>query len=255
MLTLHNTYRFEEAIAAWSSEPHQVLYDDQFVVFQDAVLCLFMVNKALSESCFESPSLLMWKPGRLDYDVDDQYPWLPTAVREGDFDHRAQKWIRRHHILVRSELDTPYFYAGVANLGSYGYGTPWGGYHANFYLRDKLPRPIWLQMGGYWGWEVEVVYFDHGTVHYLDTGDQVAFDALLAEIRGQESALMRLTRYEEDRFCLDIKSRRGKLEYNRQPSDPGVCANVGRNQAIRAASEFFASSQLPQNLHWKQVER
>jgi hypothetical protein len=90
---------------------------------------------------------------------------LPEKVREVyDRSGEQARKIRQHHIFLRTPADDRVFYAGDAHLGSYG-STPttsgtWG-LAANFSLRHKLPRDVWLHLGGYQAWLVEVNHECH----------------------------------------------------------------------------------------------
>ena len=58
------------------------------------------------------------KPGRLDYDPDDEIPWLPAPVREVWGPKRER--LKEHHIFLRPADDERFSYIGTAHLGSWG---------------------------------------------------------------------------------------------------------------------------------------
>src|SRR5215469_6257969 len=136
-----------------------MLCDGQFAVFPKAVLGFLTVGKTTDKSHLRSPSLLIWKPDRLDYAPADEYPWFPHDARDV-CDRSGNKVVRlrNHYIFVRSVETAEYVYAGEAHLGSYGgpRGNAPGNREACFSLAKKLPRDIWLHCGGYSGWQIDV---------------------------------------------------------------------------------------------------
>jgi hypothetical protein len=104
--------------------------------------------------------------------------------------------LREHHIFLRAPGDRTFAYAGPAHLGCLGDGR--GGKAAGFTLAAKLPRDLWLRLGGYPGWSVEVNH----QAHLVDAGDTAAFDALLAEPTRKKFSHLTMTRYEEDSLTL-----------------------------------------------------
>src|SRR5262249_37779406 len=159
------------------------------------ILCFATLGDPATEPHVSCPSCVVWKPRRLDYDASDKYPWLPEKVREvWDRSQHLPRKIRVHHIFVRLPTDDGYFYAGRAGLGTFGGpttdGTP-ADRSATFFLSEKLPRDVWLRLGGYPGWLVEV---NHQT-HRVDDGDLGTFRQLAEELPRQEFSHLCMTRY------------------------------------------------------------
>src|SRR5262245_16085095 len=136
---------------------------------------------------------------------------------------RTQKQIRKlrdHHIFLRTRFDEQFFYAGPAHLASYGsvLGGSGTGVCANFSLNERLPREMWLKVGGYPGWLVEVNHQSHRVV----AGDVAAFEQLVNQLPQQECSHLCMTRYEEDSLIVHTNAQRGWLMYLRDPADGGV---------------------------------
>jgi len=274
---LHHWYTADEAVAVFGGDAaSERCCDGQFVILPEVVLCLVTLGKTTEGSHISSPSQLVWRPERLDYEPSDEYPWLPEKVREVyDRSQSQVRKLRNHHIFLRMLSDERFFYAGLAHLDSYGRnGTVLS---ANFSLSEKLPRDFWLTFGGYPGWHVEV---NHKS-YRIAAGDLELFERLINELPHREFSHLCMTRYEEDSFSVYTNSQRGWLMYLRHPADSGVyirdmgyegalqavelfectcgidlelLANqtVPREQALQAAVEFFQTGQLPACVHWEQ---
>ncbi len=84
---------------------------------------------------------------------------LPATVRE-IYDRSGPKAVRlrTHHLFIRTNQMTAFYYIGEAHLGSYGgpRGNEPGNREACFSLNEKVTPEIWLACGGYTGWKVEI---------------------------------------------------------------------------------------------------
>ena len=264
MPQLHERLSLDEAVAEFGGAGDaEFCCDRQFVILPEVVVCAFTIDGTE----LASPSAVVWKPGRLNYEPDDQFPWLPRRVR-GEENPSKRK---AHHMLLRLPSDERFLYAGEAHLGSYG-DAP-GGPAATFFLGSKLPRNEWLALGGYAGWLIEANH----RKHYLNEGDVQGFDSALSEVRIGEFSHLLMTRYEEDSLTVHTNASRGWLMYLRTPDDGGLYADsevadssarelfrcgcgvsldfetrntVARDVALAAAREFFVSGQLPQSVRW-----
>ena len=272
---LHRSYSAEEAVAAFGGGPAESFCDGQFIVLPGAVLGFVTVGDAESEPSVDAPCDVRWRPGRLDYDpTDREHPWLPRAVRDVYLrDRGAVEKIRDHHVFIRAPGDRAFLYADPAHLGSYGDGR--GDFSADFTLDHRLPLNLWLRLGGYRGWLVEV---DHDPVR-VDADDRETFRHLLARIRRREFSHLAMTRYEGDELSVYTNPDRGWLMYLRAPGDPGlyvrdpafagdpgaregffctcgidldfpISQTLPLDQALRVAGEFFDSGELPGWLAW-----
>jgi hypothetical protein len=145
--TLHQWYTPDEAVATFGDEATpEFRCDGQFVVLPETILCLATVGDAATEPHVSSPSCIVWKPRRLDYDPSDEYPWLPEQVREvWDRSQMPVRKLKDHHVFVRLPTDERFFYAGRAHLGCYS-GPMTGGAaadrSASFSLKERLPRDV-----------------------------------------------------------------------------------------------------------------
>ena len=209
--SLHQWYTADEAIAAFGeARKADFLCDGQFVVLPKVVLCLATVGKAATDPYIGVPSSFCWKPGRLNYDPTDEVPWLPTKAREVRGPDREK--IKEHHIFLRAPGDERFGYIGSAHLGSWGNNGMPGNEVAGFSLEVKLPRDLWLHLGGYQGW---CAVLNHQEASFLDKEDVAGFQRLVDELPRQEFSHLELTRYEEDRLFVAMNPRRGWLSYQR----------------------------------------
>jgi Immunity protein Imm1 len=269
---IHQFVTRAEAIAAFGdSAAAQSCCDDQFVVFAHAVLCFATVGKPDAQPFLGTPTSFVWKPGRLDYDPADQVPWLPTPAREVWGPDREQ--IKEHHIFLQPPGEEPFAYLGTAHLGSWG--GPRGDVAAGFSLNTKVPRDLWLKLGGYPGWEVEL---NHQTVR-VDAGDVTGFRSLLGNLPLRKFGHLTLTRYEEDSLTIHTNALRGWLMYLRSRADSGLytrdveyaggpnaeeffmcdcgidlefpaAQTLPRARAMEVVEEFFATGELPRSVPW-----
>ncbi len=280
--TLHNWYSAKDAVAAFgAAERPESFCEGQFVVLPSVVLCFLTVGQTFDDPHVSSPSSVVWRPklGTKRAGPDDD-EWLPEKVWEvWDRSGKQVRKLRVHHVLLRPRADDRFFYAGEAHLGSYGStrtaSGEWG-LAANFSLTHKLPRDVWLKLGGYPGWLVEVNH----ECHRVEAGDLPAFERLVGELAGREFSHLCMTRYEEDSLTVHTNAQRGWLMYLRHPTDGGVyprdlgysgppeseevfqcvCGielefpadqTLPRDLAGRAAVEFFQTGRLPQCVHWE----
>jgi len=279
--TLHAHYTRDEAILALGGANASPAWfcDNDFAVLPEAIVCLFTVGVGGSDAHTRliSPEQVEWHPTRLDFDPDDNIPWLPTPVREvRSADRRTL--LRPHHVFLRAASDEQYIYTGRAHLGSYGSShsprTP-ADVRAAFTLSAPLPRDAWITMGGYPAWLVEV---DH-TSYRLDSGDVAGFRALLDRMAGETFSHLRLTRYENDmlflftnpdRACLwhqqgwsppCLRAEDADYDGNLRAAESFSCAcgielrfrpahTLTRDAAFHAAAGFFATGTLPTDVPW-----
>lgn len=279
---LHDWYTSPEAVAAFGGDKNvEVFRDGQFVVLPTVVLCFVTIGQSFDEPHVSSPSRVVWRPKlgteRAHPDDDD---WLPEKVREvWDRSGPQVRKLRTHHVFIRTPADERFFYAGEAHLGSYGStrttNGEWG-LAANFSLSRKLPRDVWLKLGGYPGWLVEVNH----QCHRIEAGDRQGFERLVGELSRGEFSHLCMTRYEEDSLTVHTNARRGWLMYLRDPADGGiytrdlnysgpanteevfrcVCGidldfeaaqTLPRELAKQAVIEFFQTGRLPECVHWE----
>ena len=264
----------DAAIGSFAGEP-QLRCDDQFVVLPDAVLGFITLGESKDESHSPSPSTVIWKPRRIDYAPADEYTWLPTDVREV-FDRSGPKIVRlrRHYIFVRPNGAQDFVYVGESHLGSYGgpSDNSAGNREARFTLNDKLSRDVWLECGGYAGWQLDVNHKDHD----IAQGDAAQLDELLAQLDDQDYSHLCMTRYEEDSLTIHTNPKRAWLMYLREPADRGLYLNdpalgddeehfecvcgisldfpasqtASHSQAAQIARYFFQTGQLPKDVEW-----
>ena len=236
---LHHWYSIEKAIAAFEGASEcEWFCEDQFAVLPKAVICFGVIGQPLGESHVSSPSRFIWRPRRLDYELSDELPWLPTKVREVyDRSRNPTQKIRQHHIFLRTPTDVQFLYAGLAHLGSYGSspGSDVKQLTADFSLNVRLPRDAWLKFGGYPGWLVELNHNEH----HVDVGNTPEFDRLIRMLPNHEFSHLTLTRYEEDSLTIHTNKHRGWLMYLREPGDAGVYTRDTEYHGSADAQEVF----------------
>jgi hypothetical protein len=212
-MQLYAEYTPQEALQhVCAGQQTTVLRDGQFVCGEEFVLCFFSVTDVGPGARLQTSSTLIWRPTETHVARAD-FSWLPEQARRP----RAPKQKHDVHLLfVRRPSARIYTFFGPADLGSYGVqaGEP----TATFSLANRVPRPIWLELGGYSGWEVEVNH----AVTYVDSGDQTAFRDLLGLLTQNEYGHVSLTRYEEDSLHLHTNRQRAWLMYLREPEDTGL---------------------------------
>jgi hypothetical protein len=278
--TLYEWYSTDDAVAAFGADPAaEWLCDGEFVVLPGAVLGFGTASDSAERSCVSSPSTFVWRPSRLDYEPSGKTPWLPEKVRDvWRRDVNPPVKLRDYHIFLRTPADELYAYAGIAHLGCYGnvFGDDRTRPGAEFSLNTRLPREIWLKLGGYPGWLIEVNH----TVHRVAAGDLSAFEHFIRELPRKKFSHLRMTRYEEDSLTVHTNARRGWLMYLRDPGDSGLYTRdpeyggdpkeeelfrcgcgislqfppnetLPRVRALEAAIEFFRSGRLPVNVPWE----
>ena len=222
MVQIHREYTMRYVIADFGGHA-EMWCDDQFAVIPKAVLCFITVGPGSDGPHLAQPSTVVWKPQRLDYALGDEYPWLPTSVREV-YDRSGPKVVRlrTHHLFLRTIQMTGFYYIGEAHLGSYGgpRGNEPGNRDACFSLQQKVSPEIWLTCGGYTGWKVEV---DH---EEQVTADSTAMENVLCRLRSDAYSHLCMTRYEEDSLTIHTNPQgRAWLMYLPQPGDSGLYVN------------------------------
>jgi hypothetical protein len=267
---LYAKYSGPEAVQSLcTGQRTSVLCDGQFVCGEELVLCFFSATDAVPGARLVTPSTLAWRPAKVDLRPQDLSLWLPDQARKP---RSPRQTSNLHMLFVRRPSAETYTFLGPAHLGSYGVHA--GNPTAEFFLTNRVPRAIWLELGGYSGWQVEV---DHAVTH-VDTGDLAAFRDLLARVTRSEYGHVCLTRYEEDSLHLHTNRQRAWLMYLREPEDSGLylAGNMGpaeheREQfrcgcgisldfprgrtapiadGVAIAEAFFVGGQLPERWIW-----
>jgi hypothetical protein len=261
--TLHQWYTIAEALAAFESAAAEFLCGRQFIILDNAVLCMATVGDPATQPHVPSASSVVWKPNRLA----DQGWNLHDKITDVGGPNRQR--LKEHHVFLRLPAEKRFLYAGNAHLGC------WSAVDAIFTLNQKLPREEWLRLGGYPGWLIDV---NHRSER-VDNGDLAAFRRLASETAGLEFAHLSMTRFEEDVLTVFTNARRAWLMYQLNPADgfysgcdPDftgdrqaeelfrcVCGvemdcsadrTVARDMAMRIAEEFFSTGELPRTLRW-----
>ncbi len=203
----------ESAIAALGQQTSaQHFLGGSFVVLERAVLC-FLTAGAAGSAQIETPRRIRWRGDDSSGDRSDLTWWPSAVVDVYDWSGPTVKKLRDHHLFLRDDRGAAFFYAGTAHLVSYGTDRI-----ANFELTAALPRPLWLRLGGYSGWLLEL---EHDRRNISD-GDETVLTAALTEFASRESSHVVLTRYEDDALHVYKNERCAWLMYLREPADPGL---------------------------------
>jgi hypothetical protein len=280
-LTPYGSYTLEKAVAAFGDPAKATFYcDRQFAVVRKATLCFATMGDPETGTKVQSPSLIVWKPGRLDYHPKSKEPWLPAPLTQCV--ERNGAYVPLHHMLVRAAGDKSFAYAGIAELPMFGQ-IPEDGriqHAAHFYLDAKLPRNLWRRLGGY-DW---LVGFNN-TKRRFAADDAAGFEQLLAGVPTASGHWqVTLTGYEE--WCLAVlfNAKRARLTYRplywplklaeeagfecRDPDCPkprqreffgdGVMVPAGqtvpRKLGVWAAVEHFRTGWLPESVRWRKIK-
>jgi hypothetical protein len=285
-LSLYQSCTAEQAVAAFGDPADaELLCDRQFAVLPRATLCFATMGDPDTGTKLLTPSKVAWKPARLDYHPDDPRPWLPERLTVCV--ERDGAWLPLHHMFLRAPGDQEFIYAGIAHLPMFG-EIPENGriqHSAHFFLDAKLPRELWLRLGGYADW---LVCFNNTTRRFADD-DVAGFEQLLAGVPTTPGNWeVTLTGYEEQRLAIQFSDKRARLSYRplhwpkRLGDEEGVEAwdpdcpeprrreffgkdgeidvvyaavrTVPRELAVRAAVEHFRTGRLPECVRWRKIQ-
>ncbi len=268
---LHQLYTAEEGVAAFAEGPGEWLCDGQFAALPGRVVGFFTLGGPGAGPSVETPTRVLWRPGRPGYAPDEEEPWLPLAVREPrDPDGERH---RDYQLFLRAPGEDRYLYAGPAGLGGW---TNRFAPQADFLLGAKLPREAWERFGGYPGWRVWV----DGHSERLEVGDTAGLARLLVRLTPEQGSIC-LTRYEEDNLTVALNADRGCVWYTgpdgrshgaaRDPAgeavsgemvlipDPYLSYEVPREDtvprplAVEAAREFLRTGRRPECVAWPEA--
>lgn len=232
MLPLHSCVSMSKAIAEFGGNA-QMWCDEQFAVLPTFVLCFFTISAGPDGTLLAGPSRVVWKPQRLDYAPNDEYSWLPSAVREvNDRSGPAIVHLREHILFIRTGDMDHFWYVGKVHLGSYGTrGNGLSDREACFSLYEKVPREIWLACGGYSGWRTEIDHKEHICC------DLASFKEVLNRFTSGGYSHFSMTRYEEDSLAIHMNPRqRAWVMYLRDAGDSGLYVD---DPKLGAAEEHF----------------
>jgi hypothetical protein len=146
---------------------------------------------------------------------------------------------------------------------------------AHFKLDAKLPQHLWTRLGGYAGWQVG---FNQAECR-LASEEVADFEQLLAAVPTAPGLwVVSLTGgYKDYWFAVWFNARRARLRYGPAESEQALeswdpactrsdqCEYFGdltftaertipREQAVRAAVEYFRTGRLPQCIRWREIE-
>jgi hypothetical protein len=276
----------KRAVAAFG-DPASAEYfcDRQFAVVRGTRLCFATTGDPKSGTKLLTPSTVSWRPARLDYHPERQIPWLPAPLTRCV--ERNGGYLPLHHMFLRAAGDRQFVYAGIAELPMFG-EIPDGGqvqHSARFHLDAKLPRDLWVRLGGYPGWMVEF----NGTRQPFAADDVAGFERFLAGVPTASGFWeVSLAGYAENWFTVRFNAGRAWLRFVAdaeravrtqgmdcpalESSDP-TCPTprkrehfgdegydrvtrpagrtVPRELGVRAAVEYFRTGRLPQCIRWR----
>jgi hypothetical protein len=284
--SLYETCTFERALAAFGDPAGARFFcDRQFAVFPHATLCFATMGDPETGTRLLGPSKLSWTPARLDFHPRSDPPWVPGRLARCV--ERNGAWLPLHHLFLRAAGDEAYVFAGIAEVPLFG-DIPEGGrvrQVVHFALDAKLPRELWLHLGGYEGRLVTV----NGVEHRFAAADAEGLERLLADVPGGPKSLaVWIAGYEEHWFTAHFNARRAWLRFvpggerrvraqgmrctALESWDPGCPApqrreffgndgqvdvvfpagrTVPREAGVRAAVEHLRTGQVPGCVRWR----
>jgi hypothetical protein len=286
MLSLYSSYTVKRAVAEFGDPvAAQFFCDRQFAVVRRKTLCFATMGDPERGTKVMAPSTVAWKPARLDYHPERREPWFPAPLTR--LVGRNGAWLPLHHMFLRCRGDRRFVYAGIAEMQTFG-DIPDNGrvqQAAHFFLDAKLPRDLWVRLGGYAG---RLVKFND-TQRRFALKDVTAFEEqLLASIPAPPAYLeLTIDGYEEHWFKARFNARRAFLQFvpggERRIRESGLACmalesfdptcptpvqreffgheqcyvavqTVPREMGIRAAVEHFRTERLPECIRWRETK-
>ena len=204
----------EAALKVAGRGRRHVFCEDQFVVTGRAILLFATLGP--EGTALTAPDSLEWRPARTDYHPDEKIAWLPQAVIP-EVRHRWKRLNTQAFVFLRKAgAEDRWLFCGPAQLGSYQHSHSGDGDHATYYFK-RMPRAVWLEMGGHSGWQIRA----NGALSALEATDAAQFAALL---KGLDPGMghVSLTRWEGDEFSVYFNDTRAFPMYLKHPGDAGL---------------------------------
>jgi len=251
-LELHNAFIRSEIIEQLFSSQQTVIFrEGEFICSSQLTACFFKP----ASTVLRCPTLIEWRPA----DKSLPLPWSSVVINSVQ---------NAYHIFV--EFGDGWLNIGQAHLGSWSHD----GSSASFYLRSRIPRDKWVELGGYPGWLLEINH----QPQRIAANDYFAADESIFPLRVKKYGHASATRYEEDSLQLFLNSDRGWLMYLREFGDTGLyvkavgdelsdelfrctCGTslsfthnqtLDREVAIREFRDFLATGQLSKRYEWEE---
>ena len=218
---LYTSYTRSAAVRLLGVEDSRSACGDQLVIGRDRVAWF----AAPPEGSFPAPSRFAWAAARRYVEADDQYGFLPVEVRERGATRQGIE------LFFAPERWSEFIYLGRASVAGYGLSNAASLGKADLHLHRKLPRDVWLRVGGDEGWSLTI---DDEERRGLSEDDVVEL-ATAAVVKG--TGELWLSRYEEDSLTLLIEPTRTFVMYLAFPGDSGVSA---RDPAVTGSLDTAA---------------
>lgn len=188
-----------------ASLPHRrrEAWDGQLVIARDSIHWL----AAPPEATLPTATTFEWVAAKPYPESRGDFPFLPRELQHGG--------VLRLHF---AESVGVFVDLGPARVFRYGVSRsePYGELAAE--LEQKLPKDVWLRLGGYDGWSVA---YDDGERAGLAPDDAVA---AVAEAIAHGARQIDVTRYENDVLSLLVERDRAFVMYLESPGDDGAYA-------------------------------
>ena len=205
---LYKSFTRSAAVQLLGVEDSRSACGDQLIIGRERLTWL----AAPPEGSFPAPSRFAWAAARRYQEADDEYWFFPVEVRERG---RTKQGIE---MFFAPETSSDFIYLGGAWIASYGFSSSNSLGEAELQLNRKLPRDVWLRVGGYEGWSLAI---DDQERRGLSEDDVI--DLATAAVEKGAGELW-LTRYEEDSLTLLIEPTRTFVMYLAFPGDSGMTA-------------------------------
>jgi hypothetical protein len=161
------------------------------------------------EATLHAPSELSWRAAQPYRESRGEYPFLPRALQRDE----------PPLLLVFVDDEAGRFvYVGEGHLGSWGYSDEAPDGEVAVTLREKLPKQLWLELGGYDGWAVSGRNVRRTGLSSVDA------EALVEQLFDEAQPEIWIERYEGDGLLVAVSEPRAFVMYLREPGDAGFHA-------------------------------
>lgn len=197
---LHRSYSLREALRQFPAGRRLLPlagrfrseWDGQLHVSTEHAVLFCTLGSPESRPHLVEPTQLLFRPDRKCQVENGGSGWIPPALTDRE---REDPFT---HLFARAEGDEEYIYLGRGHLWMYNGAEDYRQQEAHFELSEKPPREIWLRLGGYAGWKVEV---DHQAL-YLASDDVEGLQACLNRLRAVPDSHLTMRRYEGDELTV-----------------------------------------------------
>lgn len=268
-LELYAVYSRAAALDALGiAEAPRLEWSSQLVLHSADHALLVTLGPAETAPHFHSPDEFRFRPDQAYSIGGAENDWMPPELTA----HGGER--REFHLLVREGAEDSFRHVGLIDLQMYTLPRDYRQQRAEFRLKPRLPRELWLKYGGYPGWKLTL---DH-RAQFLAQDDEAGLTGCLDETTGQEEIHLCLTRHEGDCLTLRANESQAYLSYldewggealSRNPEYPDdteeianfycscgaalempLCYVLPRALGLDGVREFFATGNRPHRITW-----